>query len=126
MMSLYEGEKIRFRVDSKLSEKFEVKVGMHQGSVLPPFFFAMVVDVVTELSREDALSELFYNDDLVQMSETMEGFRDKFLKWKEAFESKSLKLNFGKTKVMVSVGKTKDGLSKSEVNPCEVCSRTDA
>ena len=37
-MSLYEGVKIRFRVDSKMSEEFEVKVGMHQGSVLSPFF----------------------------------------------------------------------------------------
>ena len=33
-MSLYEGAKTRFRVDSELSEEFEVKVGMHIGSVL--------------------------------------------------------------------------------------------
>ena len=41
---------------------------------------------------------------------------------KEAFESKSLKVNLGKTKVMVSSGVTKDGLSKSKVDPCGVCS----
>ena len=34
------------------------------------------------------LSELLYADDIVQVSETFEGYRDKFLKWKEAFESK--------------------------------------
>ena len=39
-MSLYEGTKTRVRVDSELSEEFEAKVGMHQGSVLPPFLFA--------------------------------------------------------------------------------------
>ena len=33
-------------MDSELSEKFEVKVGMHQGSVLSPFLFAMMVGVV--------------------------------------------------------------------------------
>ena len=49
VMSLYEGAKTRLRVDSELSEEFEVKVGMHQGSVLLPFLFALVVDVVTEL-----------------------------------------------------------------------------
>ena len=38
---------IWFRVDSELSVELEVKVGMHQGSVLSPFFFAMVVDAVT-------------------------------------------------------------------------------
>ena len=39
------------RVDSDLSEEFEVKEGMHQGSVLSPLLFALVVDVVTEFAR---------------------------------------------------------------------------
>ena len=46
---------------------------------------------------ECALSELLYVDDLDLMSETIEGLRDKSLKWKEAFESKGLKINLGKT-----------------------------
>ena len=51
VMSLYEKAKTRVRVDSELSEEFEVKVGMHQGSLLSPFLFAVVVDVVTEFAR---------------------------------------------------------------------------
>ena len=47
MINLYEGAKTRVRVDSELSEEMEVKVGMHQESVLTPFLFAVVVDVVT-------------------------------------------------------------------------------
>ena len=43
VMSLYEGAKTRVRVNSELSEAFEVKVGTHQGSVLSPFLFAIVV-----------------------------------------------------------------------------------
>ena len=35
---------------------------------------------------EGALSELMYADDLVLMIETIEGLRNKFLKWKEVFE----------------------------------------
>ena len=108
--SLYEGAKTRVGVDSELSEEFVVKVGMHQGSVLSPFLFAVVVDVVTEFAREGALSELLYADVLVLMSETIEGLWNKFLKWKEAFESKGLKVNLGKTKVMVCDGITKDCL----------------
>ena len=36
---------------------------------------------------------LYVDDDLVLTSETMEGLREKFWKWKEAFESKGLKVN---------------------------------
>ena len=56
------------------------------------------------------------------MSETIKGLRNKFMKWKEAFESKGLKVNLGKTKVTVSGGITKDGMSKCKVDLCVVCS----
>ena len=96
VMSLYERAKSRVRVDSELSAEFEVKVGMHQGSVLSPFF-AVMVDVVTEFARESALSELLYADGLDLKSEIFERLRNKFLKWREAFESNGLKVNLGKT-----------------------------
>ena len=73
---MYEGAKTSVRVDSELSEEFEAKEGIHQGSVLSPFLFAVVVDVVTDLAREGVLSELLYADDLVLMSETIKGLRN--------------------------------------------------
>ena len=82
-----------------LSEEFDVVMGMHQVSVLSPFIFAVVVDVVTYFTRECALSELLYADDLVLMNETMEGHSDKLLKWEVAFGSKDLKVNLWNTKV---------------------------
>ena len=121
-MCLYEGVKPKVRVDSELSEELEVKIVMHQGSVLTPLLLAVVVDVVTEFVCKGALSELLYADDLVLMSETIMGLRNKFLKWKEAFESKGLKVNLEKTKAMISDSITKDGMSKSKVDPCGVCS----
>ena len=102
MKSLYEGARTLIRVASQLSEECCVKVGVHQGSVLSPLVFAIVVDVVTESVRAGLMSEILYADDLVLMSETMEGLREKFQKWKEAFESKGMKVNLKKTKVMVS------------------------
>ena len=49
---------------------------MHQGSVLSPLLFALVVDVVTELVK-GVLSELQHTDDLVMMGETIEGLGNK-------------------------------------------------
>ena len=56
------------------------------------------------------------------MSETIKGLRNKPMKWKEAFDSKCLKVNLAKTKVVVSGGITQDGMSKSKVDPCGLSS----
>ena len=53
------------RTDAGLSESFEVKVGLHQGSVLSPLLFAAVMDVVSSEARSGLPSELLYADDLV-------------------------------------------------------------
>ena len=66
------------------------------------------------------LSELLHDDALILMNQTINGFRNKLRKWKEAFESKGLKVNLGKAKVMVSGGITKDGTHNRKVDPCWV------
>mgnify|MGYP001794951142 CR=1 FL=1 len=90
---------------------------MHQGSVLSP----IVVDVITENVRNGLMGEMLYADDLVLMSETMEGLREKFWKWKEAFESKGLKVKFGKTKVAVS--RAEGEVSVNKIYPCGTCGK---
>ena len=73
------------------------------------FFFAVVVDVATVFVRDGVLSELLYANDLVLMSKTIEDLGNNFIRWKEAFESKGLKVNLGKIEVLVSDNITKDG-----------------
>ena len=63
------------------------------------------------------VNELMYDDDLVLMSETIKGLMKKSIKLNKAFGSKGLKVKLWKTKQMVSGGITKDGLSKSKVDP---------
>ena len=102
VMSLYEGSRTKVRVGSGTSDEFGVRVGVHQGSVLSPLIFAIVVDVVTEHAREGLLNEILYADDLVLMSESLEDLRGRLQRWKRALEGKALKVNVGKTKMMVS------------------------
>ena len=109
-MSLYVRAKTRVRVDSELSEEFEVKVGMYQGYVRSTYLPVVMVDVITELARDGVLCELLYADDLILMSETIEGLMNKFLKlnnfevegqrkkgssmrtWKKQVEDESMKI----------------------------------
>ena len=119
VMSLYEGAETKVRVGSGLSEEFSVKVGAHQGSVLSPLLFAKVIDEVTENARKGWMMQILYADDMVLMGETMEELRENFDEWREAFESKGMRVNLGKTKLMVSgmAEKTFD----SKIDPCGVC-----
>ena len=67
------------------------------------------------------VNELLYADDLVIMSETMENLKERFCNWKNALESKDLKVNTRKTKVMVSGSEGE--LFKSKIDSCGVCGR---
>ena len=102
LMSLYEGAETKVRVGSSLLEEFSVKVGVHQGSVLSPLLFAMVIDEVTENAGKGWMKQILYADDLVLLGETMEKLRENFDEWREAFESKGMRVNLEKTKLMVS------------------------
>ena len=84
VMSLYDGTKTRVRVGSAYSEKLEVKVGVHQGSVLSPLLFAIAVNVITENAIRGVVNELLHADDLVLMSETIEDLKERFRNWKNA------------------------------------------
>ena len=82
--------------------------------------FAIVVDVITE-KGSDVVNELLDADDLVLMSETMKDLKERFWNWKDALESKDLKVNTRKTKVMVS-GLERE-LLKIKIDLCGVCKR---
>jgi hypothetical protein len=96
-------------------------VGVHQGSVLSPLLFAIVMDVVCGDVMEGLLFEILYADDLVLMADSIEELQVKFDKWKSAIEKKGLKVNMGKTKVMVS-GEGGERVV-SRIDPCGVCDK---
>ena len=58
VMSSHKGSRAKVRVGSGTSDEFGVRVGVHQGPVLSPLIFAIVVDVVTEHAREGLLNEI--------------------------------------------------------------------
>ena len=97
-------------------------IGVHPGSVLSPLIFAIVVDVVTEHAREGLLNEILYADDLVLMNESLEDLRKRFQRWRSALEDKGLKVNVGKTEMMVSG--TEGEIVLSKIDPCGICGKS--
>ena len=74
---------------------------MYQGSVLSPLLFAAVMDVVSSEARCGLPSDLLYADDLVFMAPRMEQLGRCVAEWCTGILDKGLKVNAGKSKVMV-------------------------
>ena len=68
---MYKNIKTSVEVNDKQSF-IEVKVGVHQGSVLSPLLFAVVMDVFTKDVREKGVKELLYADDLGLLGDSWE------------------------------------------------------
>ena len=47
------------------SSKFNVEVGLHQGSALSPYLFLILMDVLTERVRKEAPESMLFADDIV-------------------------------------------------------------
>ena len=93
---------------------------MHQESVLSPLLFTIVMDTVSRTAREGLPWEVLYADDLVLMADSEEELARKSTEWRRSLSAKGMKINTGKTKVMVSaVGAGEE--PKSGVFPCGVC-----
>ena len=54
------------------SAEFAVKVGVHQGSVLSPLLFIIVLEALLKKFRTGLPWELFYADDLTLLAESEE------------------------------------------------------
>ena len=98
-----------------------MKVGLHQGSVLSPLLFVIVMEMISRELRAGLPLELLYADDLI-MADSEKSLRDKIVKWKSGLEAKGFKMNTGKTKVMFTCS-MKDRVEEKGKSPCAVCKK---
>ena len=94
-----------------MSEEFSMKVGVHQGP-LPR------VSYRTSMRKHADVCRL-YADDLVIITESLEELQEKLVLWKTNVEGKGLRVNMGKTKVLISGPGSV--LQKFDKDPCVVC-----
>ena len=101
MQGMYANARSRVHVGEGYSEEFEVKVGVHQGSVLSPLLFIIVLEALSREFRSGVPWEDLYADDLAIIAESLEKCVWRLLTRKEAMEKKGLRVNAGKTKIMI-------------------------
>ncbi|NHN21645.1 hypothetical protein G6046_11985, partial [Bacillus amyloliquefaciens] len=60
------------RTQERLTKYFSISVGLHQGSALSPYLFALVMDALTGHLQEDLSWCVFFADDILLVDKTRE------------------------------------------------------
>ena len=120
IQGMYANARSRVRVNGQLSEDFDVTVGVHQGSVLSPLLFILVLEALSRGFHTDKPWELLYADDLVIIASSEQELVSRLRDWKKRMEDKGLRVSMPKTKAMVS-GEGLDVLEDEGDYPCAVC-----
>jgi hypothetical protein len=98
---MYEGAVTAIRSPAGETSEFPITVGLHQGSALSPYLFALVMDELTRHIQEDIPWCMLFADDIVLVDETASGVKTKLEIWREALESKGFRISRSKTEYMV-------------------------
>ncbi|KAL6532781.1 hypothetical protein OROGR_013741 [Orobanche gracilis] len=97
---MYEGASTSVRTNVGRTEEFPITIGVHQGSALSPFLFAIVMDELTRGIQNDVLWCMMFADDIVLIDETKVGVQQKLELWRDTLEARGFRLSRSKTEYM--------------------------
>ncbi|KAK3570504.1 hypothetical protein QTP86_020079 [Hemibagrus guttatus] len=82
VQDMYERSRTVVRCAVGQTEEFKVEVGLHQGSALSPFLFAIVMDQLSEEVRQESPWTMMFADDIVICSESREQVEENLERWR--------------------------------------------
>ncbi|KAK3537162.1 hypothetical protein QTP70_002649 [Hemibagrus guttatus] len=100
VQDMYERSRTVVRCAVGQTEEFNVEVGLHQGSALSPFLFAMVMYQLSEEVRQESPWTMMFADDIVICSESREQVEENLERWRFALERRGMKVSRSKTEYM--------------------------
>ncbi|KAK3569815.1 hypothetical protein QTP86_005847 [Hemibagrus guttatus] len=100
VQDMYERSRTVVRCAVGQTEEFNVEVGLHQGSALSPFLFAIVMDQMSEEVRQESPWTMMFADDIVICSESREQVEENLERWRFALERRGMKVSRSKTEYM--------------------------
>ncbi|KAK3549965.1 hypothetical protein QTP86_016861 [Hemibagrus guttatus] len=100
VQDMYERSRTVVRCAVGQTEEFNVEVGLHQGSALSPFLFAIVMDQLSEEVRQESPWTMMFADDIVIWSESREQVEENLERWRFALERRGMKVSHSKTEYM--------------------------
>ncbi|KAK3565343.1 hypothetical protein QTP86_006571 [Hemibagrus guttatus] len=100
VQDMYERSRTVVRCFVGQTEEFKVEVGLHQGSALSPFLFAIVMDQLSEEVRQESPWTMMFADDIVIYSESREQVEENLERWRFVLERRGMKVSRSKTEYM--------------------------
>ncbi|KAK3544182.1 hypothetical protein QTP86_006029 [Hemibagrus guttatus] len=100
VQNMYERSRTVVRCAVGQTEEFNVEVGLHQGSALSPFLFAIVMDQLSEEVRQESPWTMMFADDIVICSESREQVEENLERWRFVLERRGMKVSRSKTEYM--------------------------
>ncbi|KAK3547281.1 hypothetical protein QTP86_017779, partial [Hemibagrus guttatus] len=100
VQDMYERSRTVVRCAVGQTEEFNVEVGLHQGSALSPFLFAIVMDQLSEEVRQESPWTMMFAEDIVICSESREQVEVNLERWRFALERRGMKVSRSKTEYM--------------------------
>ncbi|KAK3522807.1 hypothetical protein QTP86_001539 [Hemibagrus guttatus] len=100
VQDMYERSRTVVRCAVGQTEEFKVEEGLHQGSALSPFLFAIVMDQLSEEVRQESPWTMMFADDIVICSESREQVEENLERWRFALERRGMKVSRSKTEYM--------------------------
>ncbi|KAK3515449.1 hypothetical protein QTP70_021407 [Hemibagrus guttatus] len=100
VQDMYERSRTVVRCAVGQTEEFKVEVGLHQGSALSHFLFAIVMDQLSEEVRQESPWTMMFADDIVICSESREQVEENLERWRFALEGRGMKVSRSKTEHM--------------------------
>ncbi|KAK3533407.1 hypothetical protein QTP70_019486, partial [Hemibagrus guttatus] len=100
VQDMYERSRTVVRCAVGQTEEFNAEVGLHQGSALSPFLFAIVMDQLSEEVRQESPWTMMFADDIVICSESREQVEENLERWRFVLEKRGMKVSRSKTEYM--------------------------
>jgi hypothetical protein len=112
--NLYSDSRCAVRANGQIGEWFKIVTGVRQGCILSPLLFLLVMDWILKRAADNSnrgihwicnesrkLTDLDFADDIALLDDSWEGMKDLTSRVEKEAGSVGLRINSGKTKLMV-------------------------
>ena len=118
IQDMYKATKTRVKSRCGLTQYFDIEVVLHQGSILNPLLFIIIMDMLANTIQRDPPWAMLFADDLVICEETGLDVEQQLDSWREVLEGNVLIISRKKTEYLRPAGSSEEVCLAGVPIPC--------